>query len=67
MAINLSPNIDNPDEFYATLIAHQQNLDDDTATAFYARVIFLLANHIGDQETIMQALHLAAEDVAKNA
>lgn len=56
----LTPNIDDPDGFYAELIAAHDGLDDDESAALNARVILILANHVGDRNVLSQALHAAA-------
>jgi hypothetical protein len=55
-----TPNIADPDGFYAELIAAQDGLSDDESAAFTARLVLLLANHVGDREVIRQALTAAA-------
>lgn len=53
------PNIPDPDGFYAELIAAHDGLSDDESTALNARLVLILANHIGDREVIRQALDAA--------
>ncbi|MFD1344079.1 DUF2783 domain-containing protein [Litorisediminicola beolgyonensis] len=56
------PNLPDPDGVYASLIETYEALGDDAQiAAFSARLILLLANHIGDPEAISQALKAAAE------
>jgi hypothetical protein len=43
------------DEFYERLIATHQGLSDADSRAVNARLVVLLANHIGDLEVIAQA------------
>lgn len=50
------PNIDAPDDFYAELIAVHEGKSDAESEAFNARLILVLANHIGDREVLQQAL-----------
>ncbi len=59
MALNLAPNILQPDQFYQTLIQAQSQLDEDQAMRMNAKLILLLANHIGDIEVLEQALKAA--------
>ena len=56
-------NIDGPDEFYAELLAAHDGLSKAESDAFNARLILLLANHIGDREVLSEAL--AASRLAK--
>lgn len=59
MHLNTEPNIIGPDDFYADLIAAHEGLSDDESAAFNARLILLLANHVGDRDTLQEALDLA--------
>ena len=58
--LNLTPNIDNADDFYAELLAAHEGLTKDQSDALNARLVLVLANHIGDRETLSQALIAAA-------
>lgn len=60
-----SPNIPDPDGFYARLIAAHDGLTDDESAALNARLLLLLANHIGDPTILEQALK-AASSAASN-
>ncbi len=59
MSLNLNANIENPDDFYQELIDTQRDLDEDAVQLMNAKLILILANHIGDQEVISAALKLA--------
>jgi hypothetical protein len=59
MMLNLSPNISDPDDFYAELINSQRDLDEDQALRMNARLILLLANHIGDRGVLTEAIDCA--------
>lgn len=54
-----SLNIAVPDEFYEKLIAAHEGLSDDDSAAFNARLILVLANHIGDPDVLGEALEAA--------
>ena len=56
MPLNTGPNIPDPDGFYAELIAAHDGLSDDESVALNARLILLLANHIGDRAVLREAL-----------
>jgi hypothetical protein len=60
VSLNLQPNIKEPDRFYAALIGAHENLSKAESDAFNARLVLLLANHIGDFDTLMEALRTAA-------
>jgi hypothetical protein len=55
----LSPNLDNADGFFDALARAHDGLEKPTSDAFNARLIFLLANHIGDNEVLIEALEAA--------
>jgi hypothetical protein len=54
------PNIADPDGFYADLLAAHAALTEAESQAFNARLILILANHIGDRAVLAEALALAA-------
>ncbi len=58
--LNLTPNIDKPDDFYAELLAAHEPMSKDQSDAFNARLILILANHIGDRDVLRAALKAAA-------
>ncbi|MEC7668996.1 MAG: DUF2783 domain-containing protein [Pseudomonadota bacterium] len=62
MALNTNPNIPDPDSFYAELIATHDGLSEEESHALNARLILLLANHIGDREALTEALKAARAD-----
>ncbi len=51
--------IDAPDDFYEKLIKAHDGLSDEESMRFNARLVLLLANHIGDQDILDQALDAA--------
>ncbi|WP_372615038.1 DUF2783 domain-containing protein [Aquicoccus sp.] len=55
----LTPNIDTPDDFYADLLAAHEGLTKEESDALNARLILVLANHIGDREALTQAITAA--------
>ena len=59
MTLNLEPNIPDPDDFYDELLAAHQGLDKADSDAFNARLVLILANHIGDRQILTQALTAA--------
>jgi len=60
MKLNTDPNMDNPDDFYEMLIAFHRNLSDEESVKANAKLVLLLANHIGDREVIAEAMAIAA-------
>ncbi|WP_157014333.1 DUF2783 domain-containing protein [Mesorhizobium xinjiangense] len=53
------PNIPGPDQFYANLLALHEGLEKAESEAVNARLILILANHIGDPEVLKEALAAA--------
>jgi 3-(3-hydroxy-phenyl)propionate hydroxylase len=61
----LTPNLSDSDLFYEQLMNLHRDLTDGQSAAANARLILLLANHIGDEAVLEQALRIAAEDVTE--
>lgn len=57
--LNLQPNLEKHDDFYAALLAAHDGLDEAGMQALNARLILILANHIGDGAVLQQALDAA--------
>lgn len=62
--LNLQANLDDPDTFYAELIALQNDLDDEAAASLYSKLVLILANHIGDMEILREAFAIAKNNTA---
>jgi hypothetical protein len=62
--LNTEPNLAAPDDFYEQLIATHHGLSDDASALVNAKLVLLLANHIGDAEVLTQALASAREEIA---
>lgn len=60
MTLVLTPNIHNPDRFYDALVQAHEGLSPQESAAFNARLILILGNQIGDENTLMDALKSAA-------
>jgi hypothetical protein len=58
-ALILDPTLPDPDGFYADLITAHDGLSDAESEALNARLVLILANHIGDPGVLAQALHAA--------
>ncbi|CAG0959588.1 hypothetical protein BURK1_00643 [Burkholderiales bacterium] len=63
-ALLTEPNLASPDDFYERVIAAHRGLDDAQSATVNAKLILLLANHIGDAQVLEQAIAAAREDVA---
>lgn len=66
MSLTLTPNIDNADDFYAELLATHEGLSKAESDALNARLVLILANHVGDRAVLSEAL-AAAKDAAHHA
>lgn len=58
-----APNMVSPDDFYEALIDMHRDLDDAQSQAVNARLILLLANHIGDLQVLRDAMAYARADL----
>jgi hypothetical protein len=54
-----TPNLAAPDDFYEALIEAHQGLSTEESHAFNARLILVLANHIGSLSVLRQAFDAA--------
>lgn len=61
------PNIPDADGFYEALIAAQEGLSEAEAEAFALRLLLLLANQVGDQRVLLDAIAAARAMVAPKA
>jgi hypothetical protein len=59
LELNLAPNINDPDGFYDELLGAHNGLSKDESDAFNARLILILANHVGDRDILRAALEAA--------
>ncbi len=53
--------LDAPDDFYHSLIDAHKDLSDAQSELFNAKLVLLLANHIGDGDVLAEALIAARE------
>jgi hypothetical protein len=53
------PHLEAPDDFYEALIEAHQGLSADESHAFNARLVLVLANHIGSLAVLREALAAA--------
>jgi hypothetical protein len=59
-------NIAAPDDFYEALIDAHRGLTEQQSTTLNAKLILLLANHIGDLAVLREALAHARSGVAES-
>jgi len=62
MALNRQPNIAQQDLFYAELINGQRDLTEEQADMMVAKLVLILANHVGDRAVLSEAIALAREN-----
>jgi Protein of unknown function (DUF2783) len=65
--LSTEPNIAGPDDFYQELIDLHRDLTDEQSALVNAKLIVLLANHIGDIGVLRAAMAAAREGVANAA
>lgn len=74
MSLNLTPNFNEAgkryfhaftpgDDFYEALIDTHRDLSDDQSAMVNAKLVLLLANHVGDISVLRQAMQIARQDV----
>lgn len=60
MSLRRTPNLADPDGFYALVTEAHRGLDEAASRKLDAKLVILLANHIGDMAVLAEALALAA-------
>jgi hypothetical protein len=61
----LHSNLSDPDGFYADLMAAHDGLSKAESDALTARLVLILANHIGSRDVLNAALHVACHSAKK--
>ncbi len=61
--LNTEPNLASPDDFYERLIATHRGLSDEDSALVNAKLVLLLANHIGDPGVLAQAMAAARDGI----
>ena len=59
MTLITAPHLDAPDDFYETLIEAHQGLSTEESHALNARLVLVLANHIGSLAVLREAFAAA--------
>ena len=59
MSLITTPNLESPDDFYEALIAAHERLGEAESHALNARLVLLLANHVGRLDVLREALAAA--------
>ena len=63
MPLILEPNTSSPDDIYQLLVDMHDGLDAEASARVSARMILLLANHIGDASVVAEAARIARVDL----
>ncbi len=59
MPLDLAPRLADPDALFAALVAAHDGLDPAASRRLDAALILLLANHIGDDGVVLDAIQVA--------
>ena len=59
MSLTVTPNLEDADGFYAALLAAHKGLTESESQALNARLVLILANHVGRRDALTEALALA--------
>ena len=65
--LNIEPNFKAPDDFYEALVELHRGLSDEQSALVNARLILLLANHIGDPEAVGEAMLHARGEIGNSS
>ena len=60
--LNTEPNIATPDDFYEQLIDMHRDLTEEQSRMVNAKLVLLLANHVGDPTVLREAMARARSD-----
>jgi hypothetical protein len=61
MTLITRPNLAAPDDFYEALIETHKDLSTEDSHALNARLVLILANHIGSLDVLREALQAARD------
>ncbi|MFN3416081.1 MAG: DUF2783 domain-containing protein [Caldimonas sp.] len=67
MSLITAPHLDAPDDFYEALIDTHRELTTAQSHELNAKLVLLLANHIGDTDVLRQALQAARDSVLSSS
>ena len=65
MPLQRQPNVPDPDGLYAIIIEAHAGLSEAESVALNARLVLLLANHIGEEVVLREALQVARASIGK--
>ena len=64
--LRTEPNIDDPDGFYEELLSLHEGRSKAESDALNARLVLILANHIGDRQVLREAFRAAASPTSSD-
>ncbi len=59
MPLDLAPRLEDPDGLFAALVQAHEGLEPAASRRLDAALVLLLANHIGDDRVVLQAIQVA--------
>ena len=62
MSLRTELGVENPDDFYARLIELHEGLSSEESHKLNAKVILMLANHIGDMDVLYEVLEYVGKE-----
>jgi Protein of unknown function (DUF2783) len=65
MSLKREPNLTDADGLYSAILEAHADLSDADSAALNARLVLLLANHIGDPVVLREALAIARKSIGK--
>jgi Protein of unknown function (DUF2783) len=65
--MKLDPNITDPDGLYEALVKAHEGLSDQESVALNARLVFLLANQIGEPTILYDCINQAVRSLRKGS
>ena len=67
MSVLVGPRLQDPDAVFAALVGAHEGLDGAASRRVDAALVMLLANHIGDDAVVLDAIGLARQAVGEMA
>jgi hypothetical protein len=59
--LNLADRLDRPDDVYTALVDATRYLPEAESLELFAKIVFLLANHIGDADVVLETIACARD------
>ena len=65
MTLSTSSNFAKPDDAFRAIVEAHRGLSDEQSADLDAALVLVLANHIGDESVVREALSVARESIGK--